>query len=286
MTPDGPEVSSVYAYHVMRGSAERFAKDVSALDETELAAARRQADRTFALESLVLRSEEARRVAVPAEHVDAAVASVVGRYPDPAAFASGLEANRLTEAELRHALRRELWFDGVMELVASDAPVVTTLEARGYYERHRDRFLVPERCRARHILVTVNDAIAENRRDVARSTTDRIATSLALEPDRFAEFAERYSECPSALDGGMLGDVSRGQLYPELESVLFRMTEGAVSEVIETEIGYHLLKLERRLSVEVVPFSAVEAPIERMLEMRRKRERQEAFLHRLRGVRA
>ena len=285
MTTSFREPGSVYAYHVMRGAAERFAKDVSTLDEAELVGAREQADRTYALESLVLASEEAQQVIVVPEHVDAAVATLVARYPSRSAFVSGLDAHGLTETQLREALYRELQFDGVMEVVAAGGRAASKTDARRYYELHRDRFTLPERRRARHILVTINDAIEDNRRDIARRRIERLASDLASEPGRFSEYASRHSECPSALDGGSLGDIARGQLYPALEAVLFRMEEATLSEVIETEVGYHLLWLEKCIAAAATPFAAVEGRIRHALDARRRRHRQEAFLQRLRDGR-
>lgn len=272
-----------YAYHVMRCAAERFARDVSALCASELAAARAQADKTYALESLVLASEEARGVTVAPQRVDEAVAALADRYKSPRAFASGLRANGLTESQLREALRRELWFDAVMQAVAAEGPMVTRADALRYYEAHSDRFAAPERRRARHILITVQEGIADNRRDVARNTIDALADELARDPSRFSEYACRHSECPSALDGGSLGDVVRGQLYPALEAALFSMVPGAVSDVVETELGYHLLFLSECIPARVIPFSEIEARLRHALDATQRRRRQNAFLDRLRA---
>ena len=50
-----------------------------------------------------------------------------------------------------------------------------------------------------------------------------------------------HSECPTSLNKGLIGDVCRGQLYPELDSALFNMEADCISSIIETEIGFHLL---------------------------------------------
>ena len=281
MTTTSREPGTGYAYHVMRCAAERFGRDVSALNESELEVARTQASRTHALESLVFDSTEAQGVSIEADKVESAVASLVSRYPSHEEFKSGLQANGLDESELREALRRELWFDRVMETVAADRPAVTETDALRYYEAHIERFVVPERRAARHILVTVNDAVAENRRDAARRRIDELATTLASDPRRFAEVAKRHSECPSALDGGKLGDVTPGRLYPALERVLFRMQEGSISEVVETELGYHLLRLDKCFPSRIVPFPLVEGRIRGALDGKQRRERQKAFLERL-----
>lgn len=282
MTMPAPHPPPGYAYHVMRCASEHFARDVSALTVAELATAKARADETYALESLVFESEEARAVEVAPQRVHDAVAALVARYETYEAFESGLEANGLTESQLWEALRRELWFDEVMDAVAADSPTVTTADAIRYYEDHIDRFVVPERRRAHHILITIHESISDNRRDAARNRIDALANELAADPIRFSEYARRHSECPTALDGGSLGDVTRGQLYPELEAVLFGMAPGTVSEVVETELGYHLLFVSECVPARAIPFVEVEKRVLEALDATRRRRCQQAFVRRLR----
>lgn len=277
-----PMEDHVYRYHLLRGAIERFSKNLAELDESQLAAAHAQAEKTFALESLVLSSGEARGILVSPSKVDAAVAGVLSRYPDRQEFLSDLRVNGLTEHALRRALHRELVFAGVLDRVAAARPCVSQEDARLYYERDADRFALSERRRLRQILITVNDDIKENQRDVARLRIETIAAELKQDPNRFSDYARRYSECPSALRDGKLGDVQRGQLYPSLDVALFSMSEGTVSDPIETEMGFHVLWLERVFPSRRLAFPAVEGRIREALDRRNKRRWQQAFLERLR----
>jgi nitrogen fixation protein NifM len=96
----------------------------------------------------------------------------------------------------------------------------------------------------RHILITINDALAGSERHVALEKITAIRQRLQKEPQRFAEQALKHSECPTAMNGGLLGNVPRGQLYPQLESAAFALAEGGLSEVLESELGYHLIWCE------------------------------------------
>jgi len=64
--------------------------------------------------------------------------------------------------------------------------------------------------------------------------------------NKFADLALKHSECPTALQGGVLGIVPRGKLYPELDAVLFSLKVGAVSDIVESEIGFHLLLCKQK----------------------------------------
>lgn len=271
-----------YRYHLLRGALERFARNVAQLDTRELGEARRLADRTWDLESLVLASAEAREVCIPPGQVDVAFMEVQSRYPDQDALQADLETNGLNEQLLREALWRELVFDSVMQRIAARRPSVSQLDARLFYEIHAERFAVPERRQARQILITVNADFEENSLTASRTRIEQLAWKLRDHPNRFADLASRYSECPSALEGGRLGTIVRGQLYPQLDSALFALEEGAVSDVIESDLGLHLLLCEKVLPARNVPFSKAESRIRDHLDERNRRNCQKAWLKRLR----
>lgn len=237
-------MSAVCRYHVLRGALSRHGQSPAGLDAASLAAVEALAERSFALEARVLATPEAAACTVLPDQVAAAVADVRGRYADTAAFLADLAANGLDEALLTEALRRELLFNAVLERVAADSATVTEADTAAYYAQHPERFARPETRTARHILITVNETHAENTRATARQRGERLAFELQRHPDRFADRALRHSECPTALQGGQLGTVRRGQLYAELESALFALKAGEVSGVAESPLGFHVLLCE------------------------------------------
>jgi parvulin-like peptidyl-prolyl isomerase len=85
------------------------------------------------------------------------------------------------------------------------------------------------------------------------------ALAQALEqPQRFAELAQQLCACPSAAQGGNLGQISRGQTVPELETFLFNLEPGQICPVpVKTRLGYHVVRLDRRIEGRQLPFGAV-----------------------------
>jgi peptidyl-prolyl cis-trans isomerase C len=271
-----------FRYHLLRAALGLFKRSPSGLDADQLVQARNQAATTFDLEAMVLAAPEAGGLIIPSQQLDEAVAEVAGRYPDADAFAEDLADNGLDEAVLRHALRREFLFDAVMQRVGARRPAVSDLDERLFYELHRERFTYPERRTARHILITVNEDFAENHRAAARARIEQLASRLGGRPHRFGGLAGRYSECPTALEDGRLGTVIRGQLYPELDAALFGLGEGEVSGVVSSELGFHLLLCEKIHRGHTVPFSKARGQIRQLLEERRRRDCQKAWLAKLR----
>lgn len=269
---------AVYRYHLLRVALERYRKNLTQLDAAQLAEARARAARTYRIESLVLDTPEARGVAIDRQRLDAAVAEVAARYPDAQEFHADLAANGLDESALRGALGRELAFDAVLQRIGARRPSINEIDTRLYYELNLDRFRVPETRTARQILVTINPDYAENTREAAQARIGKIAATLASRPGRFAEHARRHSECPSALDGGKLGEISRGQLFPELDAALFGLREGEISGVVETEIGFHLLLCEKIHPVRQLPYARAASDIHALLEERHRRNCQKTWL--------
>lgn len=280
------ECPPVYRYHLLRAALGAGLPGLAELDGRRLADISRQADRSFALESLVLGSPEAARVGIPPGRIADALSELRGRYPDRDAFLADLAGNGLDEEVLGQALGRELIFDAVLQTVSSHRPTVTEIDERLFFELHKERFTQPERRKVRHILITVNDAYEENRRDVARGRIERLADKLDGRANRFASLARKHSECPTAMEDGRLGTLPRGRLYAELDAVLFSLAEGAISGPVESDMGFHLLwceKIHRRVTL---PFSKARPRIRQLLEARAARNCQKAWISALRRSRS
>lgn len=279
-----PVRPSGFGYHLLRAALSAGLSGIADLGGARLTDVTRRADRSFDLESLVLSSAEAADVVIPASRIEESASEVCARYPDRDAFLSDLAGNGLDEEVLRRALHRELIFDAVMQRVAARRAAVTDIDERLFFELHKDRFTRPERRTARHILITVNDDFAENARDAALSRTEQLADRLRGRPNRFPSLARKHSECPTAMEDGLLGTVPRGRLYPELDAALFSIPAGAVSWPVETELGFHLVWCEKVHRARALPFSKVRPRIRQVLEERAGRNCQKAWVADLRPV--
>lgn len=271
-----------YAYHLLRIALERFNKSVGDLDEEEYKNALRQARKSHAIESLVLDSEEALNVVVSAEQVAESVSEIESRFDGRESYLQSLKDNNLDEETLANAVYREKMFDVVMRKVSSRAAGVSDLDVQIYYHMHPDKFHSPEMRRARHILITINPDYPENRRDKALQRIQNVLAELQVNPDNFDKIAHRHSECPSALQGGELGYLKPGQLYPELDEILFQMDEGGLSGILETETGFHILLCEEIRTAYTVPFEKAKTGIRDYLEERQQKNCQKAWLNKLR----
>ena len=97
---------------------------------------------------------------------------------------------------------------------------------------------------ASHILITHEDAqrATNNRnRKEARKLAEQILKELKSGKD-FAELARQHSDGPSGPKGGNLGRFARGQMVPEFDKAVFKLKQGTVSDIVETQFGYHIIK--------------------------------------------
>jgi len=278
------ETSQAFSYHLLRNALSGFKKNLSQLAPSEYQQVYPLALKSFELESLVIASPEAEGIVIAEQQLDHALAEVAARYTSHEDFEADLEANNLHLNGLRKALYRELIFDGVMQRVAARSADVNELDVHLFYELHHDRFETPERRVARHILITINPEYPENTRASARERLQQVREKLAGRNNRFDEFAQSYSECPTAMEGGKLGEVTRGQLYESLDAALFSMREGESSPLIESEMGFHLLYCEKIKPAKRVPLSKAAPRIREMLQERHRRNCQKAWLASLQKI--
>lgn len=270
------------AYLQLRAALHLFSKPMADLDVAQRARVERQARREHALGARVLATPEAHGIVVPDSSVDVVYAEIAGRYPDTDAFHADLARHGMTPPALRTALHRELRVEAVLERVGAGTEVGEA-DITIYYHSHPERFRYPETRTARHILVTVNPEFADNTPAAARARIEAIARRLGHDPLRFAEEAQRHSECPSALQGGLLGRVPRGKLFAELDAVLFELRAGEVSGVVESPLGLHLLLCERIHDAGSLTLDEARPRIREILEQRYRGVRQRQWLEGLTG---
>jgi nitrogen fixation protein NifM len=274
-----PEViDSGVAYLALKAAQKLYGKPPSALQPDESGRVQNMAQKQYEMETRVLATPEARDVMVPPSTLEAAMQEIRGRYQGEEEFAGDLVRNGLNETTFAAALEREMKVEAILEKVGTRAERVSDMDVDLYYQYHPEQFRRPETRLARHILITINDTIAENTRNEARKRIDAIAARVKKEPDRFEEQALKHSECPTALEGGKLGDLPRGKLFPVLEKALFELMAGEVSGVLESELGFHILRCDAITEAGVLGYDQAKHHIRKVMEQKRKRACQQAWV--------
>ena len=274
-----PEKSArIDPYALLRASLALFKKTPDELQPDELRQAELQAINEFKIESRILNAPEAGVVIISDKELQDAYQEIRDRYEDDVSFFSDLEKNHLNYESLSAALYRQCRVNVVMELIASRSPDINEVEIGIYYHLHTEQFNRPEQREACHIFISINPDYPENTREMALSRIQEISEKLQKKPYKFAELALKHSECPTALQGGVLGIVPRGKLYPELDAVLFKIKAGEVSEVVESEIGFHLVLCKQIKKAETLSLQKATPKIREIMKERSRRTCQRAWL--------
>ncbi len=268
-------------YNLLRAALALFKKTPAELAEDELKQAKIQALNEFRIESRVLNTPEAASVIITDQEIQQAFQEIRDRYDDEDAFFSDLEKNQLDNASLLAALHRQCKVNTVLELVASHSPNISEVEIGIYYHMHAEQFNRPERREVCHIFISINPDYPENTEEMALIRAQEIAEKLQKKPHKFADLALKHSECPTALQGGVLGTVSRGTLYPEIDAVLFNLKPGQVSDAVKSEIGFHVVLCKSIHNAETLSLAKATPKIRQLMKERARRTCQRAWIARL-----
>ena len=118
----------------------------------------------------------------------------------------------------------------------------------------------------------------------ANARAETVLAQLRDAPERFEDFARTLSDCPSAVEGGRLGQVARGETTPEFEAALLALKPGEICAApICTPYGAHLIRLERRVPGVLLPFEQVRDDIASYLEAQAQRQAAARYIALLAG---
>lgn len=179
-----------------------------------------------------------------------------------------LEADPQFKAELAKMKDRLLTGFAVERVISTVS--VTDKEAQDYYEANKDKFMNAETVNASHILVDTEEK--------ALSVLEEINSGKKS----FEDAAREYSTCPSGKSGGSLGDFGRGQMVPEFDAAVFGMSVGEITAApVQTQFGFHLIKLNSKSEAAVAPYSEISDQIKEMLLGEKRRKAYESKINQL-----
>ncbi len=181
----------------------------------------------------------------------------------------GLRAQALTDAAGRRETEPEALVRSLVETQVL-TPTPDAASCRRYYQANAARFRSADIFHCAHILIAArrDDAAAFA---AARQRAEAILLHLRQAAADFASLASSQSDCPSGKMGGSLGQLTRGMTTPEFEAALRRLTPGEISPVVETRYGCHIIRLDRHIPGDLLPFELVHGTIESYLAERSRR---------------
>jgi len=168
---------------------------------------------------------------------------------------------------------------------------ITPKEAQEFYEAHKTEMEHPEQVHLSEILIAPKTAAAEPGKEAPEPTAEQQAEAKKKADDllaqikaggKFDELAKKYSDGPTAAQGGDLGTFRPGTMAKELETVTFAMKTGDVSNVMETKQGYIILKVLEHQQAGIPPYKDVENQVMDQLYMQKTEPALRKYLTKLR----
>ena len=167
-------------------------------------------------------------------------------------------------------LSKELLTQMVVNKVLSEV-TVTDEEVKDFYNKNKQMFMQPETVSAKHILVDSEEGCKKIREEIVEGGLT------------FEEAARKYSSCPSKEQDGNLGEFSKGMMVPEFEKVAFELPIGEVSEPVQTQFGYHLIKVDSKNEPKVQELEDVRETVVNQLIQQNQQKKYFEFINELKN---
>jgi peptidyl-prolyl cis-trans isomerase C len=192
-----------------------------------------------------------------------------------------IEASGKNFDDVKLRIRKGLAYQKLMETQWAGKINVTEDDVKKYYSENKSKFETPEQVRASHILITPDTKdpnIDPNQAKAAAKAKAEDLLKQIKDGADFAELARANSNCPSSKQGGDLDFFGKGQMVPAFEGAAFALKPGQVSDIVETQYGYHIIKLTDHKDPNVIPFEQAKEDIVKILTLTKQAEFAEEYV--------
>lgn len=187
--------------------------------------------------------------------------------------------------EIKTKVKRGLSIQQLLRAHVDGQIDVNDADTQAYYQEHTDEFVIPEQIKASHILISTEsedpNADPNAIKAQAKAKADDLLKQLKAGAD-FAELARANSACSSAQDGGELPKmIQRGKTVPPFEEAAFALEIGQLSDVVETQYGYHIIKVSQHDQSKQQTYEEAQQVIQAQLEQEQAKTFTQTYINSL-----
>jgi peptidyl-prolyl cis-trans isomerase C len=232
---------------------------------------------------LLIQESRTRKIAATDAEVDERIKEIQKQFPSEDAFKQMLTSRKTTLEQVRSDISQDITVQKLIANEIADKVAVKPEQVTDFYAKNPDQFKQPERVRASHILIMVPKGSDEAAKTAARNKAADILKDVKAGKD-FAALAKEHSQDPgSAKNGGDLGFFQQGQMVGPFNDVAFKLAPGSVSDLVETEFGFHIIKVAEKQTARAVPLEEVRPQLEQYLERQNREQQTDAFVNGLKA---
>jgi len=232
---------------------------------------------------LLAQEAKAQKVTVADADVTARIDAIKQQFPSEDVFKQMLVQQKMTIEALRADQQQDLAISKLIEKAIASKVAVTPDQVSAFYKENPDRFKQGERVRASHILFAFPQNADAATKEKVRAKAEGVLKEVKAGKD-FAALAKEHSEDPgSAVNGGDLGYFPQGQMVGPFNDAAFSLAAGAVSNLVETQFGYHIIKVVDKQAARTVPLDEVRAQVQQYLENVNKQRETNSFVEGLKA---
>lgn len=232
---------------------------------------------------LLAQEAKARKIAVPDSDIDAQIAQIRSQFPSQQQFDQALAAQKLTLEDVRNDARSSMSVEKLVEGEIAAKIAVKPEAVTDFYQKNQDKFQQGPRVRASHILITVPQNADAAAKQQAKTKAEAVLKDLRAGKDFGAAAKENSQDPGSAPNGGDLGFFEQGQMVPQFEQAAFALKPGEMSELVETQFGYHIIKVAEKQTQRVVPLEEAKPQIEQYLGQQNRQAEMQTFVNALKA---
>jgi peptidyl-prolyl cis-trans isomerase C len=232
---------------------------------------------------LLAQEAKARKVDVPDAEVNAKVDEVKKQFPSEDLFMQTLIDRKLTMEQLKADARRDIAIARMIDAEIASRIALKPTQVEDFYKNNPDKFQEPESVRASHILIRFPEGADAAAKAQAKAKALKILKDVRAGKD-FAALAKEHSQDPgSAPNGGDLGFFPQGQMVGPFNDVAFSLKPGQTSDLVETQFGYHIIRVAEKRPSRTIPLEEVRPKVEQGLQNQNKESETDAFVKSLRA---
>jgi len=219
-------------------------------------------------------------VKVDDQAINEQIETIKKRFSDEAAYKKALEGMDVSEKEIRAQIQRGLAINQLLDTNVRPKITVTEEESKKFYNNNPNLFKQPEQVKASHILIKMAPNAEESIKIQARKKIETVQIKVRQGED-FGLLAKANSEGPSAQREGDLGYFRRGQMVKSFEDAAFALNVGKVSGIVETQFGYHLIKVTDKKLARTIPYKEVQFRLEQHLKKEKEKTEIQGYIKNL-----